>query len=155
MQHHRQTQDKTLDRSDRINRTIAKEISASADQVASAIKLIDEGSTVPFIARYRKEVTGGLDDTQLRNLAERLSYLREMDERRNTIIKSMRDQEKLTAALMKSVEGATTKSELEDIYLPFKPKRRTKAAIAKEKGLTPLRDAILADRNADPASIAL
>ena len=144
-----------MDRSDRINRTIAKEISASADQVASAIKLIDEGSTVPFIARYRKEVTGGLDDTQLRNLAERLSYLREMDERRNTIIKSMRDQEKLTAALMKSVEGATTKSELEDIYLPFKPKRRTKAAIAKEKGLTPLRDAILADRNADPASIAL
>ena len=138
----------------RIPLVIAGEIGATPAQVASAITLLDEGATVPFIARYRKEVTGGLDDTQLRNLAERLVYLREMEARRAAILGSITDQGKLTDALAASIAKAVTKAELEDIYLPYKPKRRTRAMIARENGLAPLAEAILADRAADPAVLA-
>ncbi|MEO5613591.1 MAG: Tex family protein, partial [Cypionkella sp.] len=144
----------TNDASRRIPLVIAAEIGATAAQVTSAITLLDEGSTVPFIARYRKEVTGGLDDTQLRNLAERLVYLREFEARRAAILGSISDQGKLTDALSGALAKATTKAELEDIYLPYKPKRRTRAMIARENGLTPLAEAILADRMADPAVLA-
>ena len=112
--------------------------------------LLDEGATVPFVARYRKEATGGLDDTQLRTLAERLEYLRELEARRAAILESIKGQDKLTDDLAASIAKAETKAQLEDIYLPYKPKRRTKAMIAKENGLEPLADAILADRSADP-----
>ncbi|MDZ4311147.1 MAG: Tex family protein [Cypionkella sp.] len=138
----------------RIPLVIAAEIGATAAQVSSAITLLDEGSTVPFIARYRKEVTGGLDDTQLRNLAERLVYLREFEARRAAILGSISDQGKLTDALSGALAKATTKAELEDIYLPYKPKRRTRAMIARENGLAPLAEAILADRAADPVVLA-
>jgi len=138
----------------RIARTIATEIGARPDQVGAAVKLLDEGATVPFVARYRKEVTGGLDDTQLRTLSDRLSYLREMEARRETILNSIKDQGKLTEDLAKSIAGAETKAQLEDIYLPYKPKRRTKAMIARENGLEPLAEAILADRAADPETLA-
>lgn len=138
----------------RIPLVIATEIGASPAQVTSAITLLDEGATVPFIARYRKEVTGGLDDTQLRNLAERLVYLREFESRRASILSSITEQGKLTDALSVSLARATTKSELEDIYLPYKPKRRTRAMIARENGLGPLAEAILADRSLDPAALA-
>jgi uncharacterized protein len=138
----------------RIPLVIAGEIGATAAQVISAITLLDEGSTVPFIARYRKEVTGGLDDTQLRNLAERLTYLREFEARRAAILGSISDQGKMTDALAASLAKATTKSELEDIYLPYKPKRRTRAMIARENGLGPLAEAILADRSLDPTVLA-
>ncbi len=134
---------------------IADEIGAKPQQAEAAIGLIDEGSTVPFIARYRKEVTGGLDDTQLRTLSERLSYLRELEARRDTILNSIREQGKLTPELEASIAAAPTKAELEDIYLPYKPKRRTKAQIAVERGLLPLAEAILADRAADPAGLAM
>jgi protein Tex len=144
----------TPDTARRIAIAIASEIGAQVGQVASAVQLLDDGATVPFIARYRKEVTGGLDDTQLRTLAERLSYLREMETRRAAILSSIKDQGKLTDALETSLLKATTKAELEDIYLPFKPKRRTRAMIARENGLGPLADAILADRAADPAALA-
>ena len=133
---------------------IAAEIDAKPQQAAAAIGLLDEGATVPFIARYRKEVTGGLDDTQLRNLAERLVYLREFEARRETILGSIREQGKLTEELEAKIAAASTKAELEDIYLPFKPKRRTKAEIARERGLGPLADAILLDRAAVPAELA-
>jgi uncharacterized protein len=138
----------------RIPLVIAREIGATPAQVISAITLLDEGSTVPFIARYRKEVTGGLDDTQLRNLAERLTYLREFEARRAAILGSITDQGKMSDALAAALAKATTKSELEDIYLPYKPKRRTRAMIARENGLAPLAEAILADRMADPAVLA-
>src|SRR6478735_2931677 len=105
---------------------IAREVNAAPAQVIAAVELLDEGATVPFIARYRKEVTGGLDDTQLRTLAERLIYLRELDERRNAILQSIEEQGKLTPELRASVDAADTKQRLEDLYLPFKPKRRTK-----------------------------
>lgn len=144
----------TLDTARRIPQIIAAEIGAQPGQVVAAIGLLDEGATVPFVARYRKEVTGGLDDTQLRNLAERLAYLREMEARRAAILSSIREQGKLTDALEGAILKAGTKAELEDIYLPYKPKRRTKAMIARENGLQPLVDAILADRNADPAVLA-
>jgi len=144
----------TQDPARQIAITIATEISARADQVASAVALLDGGATVPFIARYRKEVTGGLDDTQLRTLAERLTYLRELQARRVAVAGSITDQGKMTDALAKAIAGAVTKAELEDIYLPYKPKRRTKAMIARENGLAPLVDAILADRAADPAQLA-
>ncbi len=139
---------------DRIARTIATEINARPEQVGAAVKLLDEGATVPFVARYRKEATGGLDDSQLRTLSDRLSYLRELDARRETILSSIRDQGKLTDELAKSIARADTKSQLEDIYLPYKPKRRTKAMIARENGLEPLADAILADRSAEPETLA-
>ncbi|MCU0816010.1 MAG: RNA-binding transcriptional accessory protein, partial [Cypionkella sp.] len=138
----------------RIAAAIATEIGAQAAQVASAVALLDEGATVPFIARYRKEVTGGLDDSQLRLLAERLTYLREMEARRLAIAASITEQGKMTDALALSLAKAMTKAELEDIYLPYKPKRRTKAMIARENGLQPLFEAILADRSADPVALA-
>lgn len=133
---------------------IASEINARADQVKAAIALLDEGATVPFIARYRKEVTGGLDDTQLRTLAERLSYLRELNARRASIVDSITGQDKMTDELMVKIVSATTKAELEDLYLPYKPKRRTRAEIARERGLGPLAQAIWDNRSADPAQLA-
>ena len=139
---------------DRIARTIATEIGASPAQVVAAAGLLDGGATVPFVARYRKEVTGGLDDSQLRTLAERLVYLRELDSRRRTILAAIRDQDRLTDDLARAIAGAETKAALEDIYLPFKPRRRTKAMIAREKGLEPLLRAIRDDRAADPAELA-
>lgn len=138
----------------RIAAIIAAEIGAKPEQAAAAIGLLDDGSTVPFIARYRKEATGGLDDTQLRLLAERLIYVRELDARRATIVESIRSQDKLTEDLAAKIAAITTKAELEDIYLPYKPKRRTRAEIARERGLGPLADAILADRSAVPAELA-
>ncbi|WP_164738327.1 Tex family protein [Frigidibacter oleivorans] len=138
----------------RIPLTIAAEIGARPDQVGAAIALLDGGATVPFVARYRKEATGGLDDTQLRTLAERLTYLREMEARRAAILGSIRDQGKLTAELETDIGRAATKAELEDLYLPYKPKRRTRAMIARENGLGPLAEAILADRSRDPAVLA-
>lgn len=143
-----------MDAAPRIARIIATEINASPAQVTAAAGLLDGGATVPFVARYRKEVTGGLDDTQLRTLADRLSYLREMETRRTAILNSIRDQDKLTDDLARMIAGAETKSALEDIYLPFKPKRRTKAMIARENGLEPLLAAIRQDRGADPATLA-
>ena len=133
---------------------IARDIAATPQQVEAAVALLDEGATVPFIARYRKEVTGGLDDTQLRTLDERLSYLRELEARRAVILASVAEQGKLTESLTKSISAALTKSELEDLYLPFKPKRRTRAMIARENGLGPLAEAILADRQADPVMVS-
>ncbi len=140
--------------SPRISRIIADEIGAAQGQVDAAVELLDGGATVPFIARYRKEVTGGLDDTQLRKLEERLGYLREMEARRTAILESITAQGKLTDDLATAIARAGTKAELEDIYLPYKPKRRTKAMIAREAGLQGLVDAILADRAADPAALA-
>jgi uncharacterized protein len=138
----------------RIAALIATEIGAGQGQVSAAVALLDEGATVPFIARYRKEATGGLDDTQLRKLEERLGYLREMESRRKAIVDSIENQGKMTESLAKSIAAAVTKAELEDIYLPYKPKRRTKAMIAREAGLQALVEAILADRAADPAALA-
>ena len=137
-----------------ISVVIAREINATPAQAVAAIELLDEGATVPFIARYRKEVTGGLDDTQLRTLAERLVYLRELEARRVSILDSIRGQDKLTSELEGKIAAVTTKAELEDIYLPYKPKRRTKAQIARERGLGALADAILADRRIAPADRA-
>ncbi|WGW04502.1 Tex family protein [Tropicibacter oceani] len=139
---------------ERIARTIASEINASAGQVTAAVELLDGGATVPFVARYRKEVTGGLDDTQLRTLNDRLAYLRDMESRRETILNSIKEQGKLTDALARQIAGAETKSTLEDIYLPYKPKRRTRAMIARENGLEPLLRGILEDRRADPQALA-
>ncbi|SLN71415.1 hypothetical protein TRL7639_04236 [Falsiruegeria litorea R37] len=143
-----------MDTGQRIAQTIATEISARPQQVRAAVALLDDGSTVPFIARYRKEATGGLDDTQLRQLSDRLTYLRELDARRDTILTSIKDQGKLTDDLAKSIALASTKAALEDIYLPYKPKRRTKAMIARENGLDPLAEAILADRTQVPETLA-
>ncbi|WP_422075246.1 Tex family protein [Tranquillimonas rosea] len=139
---------------DRISRTIAGQIGATPAQVTATVGLLDGGATVPFVARYRKEVTGGLDDTQLRTLADRLTYLRDLESRRATILQSIRDQDKLTDALARDIAKAETKAALEDIYLPYKPKRRTKAMIARENGLEPLLRAIMADRSADPQALA-
>ena len=138
----------------RIAQTIATEISATPKQVAAATELLDGGATVPFIARYRKEVTGGLDDTQLRTLGDRLVYLREMEARRATILESIKSQDKLTNDLARAIAQADSKATLEDIYLPYRPKRRTKAMIARENGLEPLLRAILDDRRADPETLA-
>jgi protein Tex len=139
---------------DRIARTIATDIGARPEQVTATVALLDSGDTVPFVARYRKEATGGLDDTQLRKLAERLDYLRVLEKRRACILGEITSQGKLTDALARAIATADTKSVLEDLYLPFKPKRRTKAMIARENGLEPLLRAILADRVADPAVLA-
>ena len=133
---------------------IAAEINARPEQAAAAIGLIDDGATVPFIARYRKEVTGGLDDSQLRTLSERLVYLRELEARRSSIVESITSLGKMTEELGAKIAKAATKAELEDLYLPYKPKRRTRAEIARERGLGPLADAIWADRTADPAKLA-
>ncbi|MFI6867146.1 Tex family protein [Nocardia sp. NPDC050406] len=134
-----------------VSRRIADELGVRDEQVRAAVELLDGGSTVPFVARYRKEVTGGLDDAQLRQLDERLHYLREMDERRASIIESIRGQGKLDAALHAQIMLADTKARLEDIYLPYKPKRRTKAQIAREAGHEPVADALLTDPTTDPA----
>ncbi len=137
-----------------IQTRIAQELSVNEQQVIAAVALIDDGATVPFIARYRKEVTGGLDDTQLRKLDERLNYLREMDDRKLAILKSIQEQEKLTPELEKQINQAETKTQLEDLYLPYKPKRRTKAQIAREAGLEPLADALFEDRTLTPETEA-
>jgi len=129
---------------------IAEEIGARPTQVIAAVRLIDEGATVPFIARYRKEVTDGLDDTQLRTLEERLGYLRDLEDRRVAVIASIDEQGKLSPELRAQIEEATTKSRLEDLYLPFKPRRRTKALIAREAGLEPLADLLMADPSRVP-----
>jgi uncharacterized protein len=134
----------------KIIQLIAKELGVAPQQVAAAISLLDEGATVPFIARYRKEVTGDLDDTQLRTLEERLLYLRELEERRATIVASIDEQGKLTDDLRAAIEAAATKHTLEDIYLPYKPKSRTRAQIAREAGLEPLADALFANPTLDP-----
>ncbi|MDP0925593.1 Tex family protein [Paracoccus onubensis] len=143
-----------MESAERITRVIATEINASAAQVNAAVELLDGGATVPFVARYRKEVTGGLDDSQLRVLSERLAYLRELEARREAILKSIREQNKLTDELARSIATAETKATLEDIYLPFKPKRRTKAMIARENGLEPLLRAIQENRDSEPQELA-
>ena len=129
---------------------IATELQARPAQVAAAIELLDSGATVPFIARYRKEATQGLNDAQLRELEARLAYLRELEERRSAVLKSIDEQGKLTPALRAAIDGAASKQELEDLYLPFKPRRRTKAMIAREAGIEPLADALLADPTLHP-----
>ncbi len=134
---------------------IAGEIDARPGQVIAAIGLLDEGATVPFIARYRKEVTEGLDDTQLRNLETRLIYLRELEDRRTTVLASVAEQGKLTDELRADIEAADSKSRLEDLYLPYKPKRRTRAQIAREAGLEPLADGLLADPTVVPEAFAV
>ncbi|MCE9870817.1 Tex family protein [Hafnia alvei] len=139
---------------DSLSRIIASELQARPEQVDSAIRLLDEGNTVPFIARYRKEVTGGLDDTQLRQLETRLGYLRELEERRATILKSIDDQGKLTEQLAGAINGTMSKTELEDLYLPYKPKRRTRGQIAIEAGLEPLADSLWQDPQQDPETLA-
>ncbi|WP_111641543.1 Tex family protein [Marinimicrobium alkaliphilum] len=137
-----------------IAQRIAEELNVREQQVSAAVALLDEGATVPFISRYRKEVTGGLDDTQMRGLEERLRYLRELEDRRATILKSIAEQDKLTPELEQDILQADTKNRLEDLYLPYKPKRRTKGQIAIEAGLEPLADALLADRTLDPEAEA-
>ena len=133
-----------------IEQRIADELGVASRQILAAVRLLDEGATVPFIARYRKEVTGALDDTQLRNLEERLGYLRELEERRATVLTSIEEQGKLTAELRETIENAETKQRLEDLYLPYKQKRRTKAQIAREAGIAPLAEALLADPQLSP-----
>ncbi|MHA6764348.1 Tex family protein [Streptacidiphilus sp. PAMC 29251] len=137
-----------------IQQTIAEELGVRSGQVQAAVDLLDGGATVPFIARYRKEATGELDDTQLRNLEERLRYLRELEERRDAILESISSQGKLDPALEAQIRAADSKARLEDIYLPYKPKRRTKAQIARENGLQPLADLLLGDPTRDPQAEA-
>ncbi|WMT14492.1 Tex family protein [Serratia fonticola] len=139
---------------DPLSRIIATELQARPEQVDSAIRLLDEGNTVPFIARYRKEVTGGLDDTQLRQLETRLGYLRELEDRRQTILKSIEDQGKLTEQLAGAINATQSKTELEDLYLPYKPKRRTRGQIAIEAGLEPLADSLWQDPQQQPEQLA-
>lgn len=139
---------------DSLSQIIAGELKARADQVDAAIRLLDEGNTVPFIARYRKEVTGGLDDTQLRTLESRLGYLRELEERRQSILKSIEDQGKLTPELATAINGTLNKTELEDLYLPYKQKRRTRGQIAIEAGLEPLAETLWNDASQDPEQLA-
>ncbi|MBQ0794806.1 Tex family protein [Zhongshania sp.] len=134
---------------------IAQELGVKEAQVSAAVALLDEGATVPFISRYRKEVTGGLDDTQMRDLETRLGYLRELEDRRTSILNSIKEQEKLTPELERDILSADTKNRLEDLYLPYKPKRRTKGQIAIEAGLLPLADTLFDNPNQDPATLAL
>ncbi len=133
-----------------ITQIIARELSATESQIKAAIDLLDDGATVPFIARYRKEATGGLDDTQLRTLSERLQYLRELLERKATVLKSIEEQGKLTPELQAAIDECDNKTALEDLYLPYKPKRRTKAQIARENGLQPLADLLFSQPETDP-----
>ncbi|WP_329536787.1 Tex-like N-terminal domain-containing protein, partial [Kingella kingae] len=137
-----------------INQIIASELGVQENQISAAIELLDEGATVPFIARYRKEATGGLDDTQLRTLAERLQYLRELLDRKATVLKSIEEQGKLTPELQAAIDQCDNKTALEDLYLPYKPKRRTKAQIARENGLQDLADAIFRQPENDPEALA-
>ena len=138
------------------SRTIATDLNVGAGQVARSIELFDADNTVPFVARYRKEATGGLDEAQLRTILERLTYLRNLEARRETVLKTIEEQGKLTGELRARIEGATTLQEVEDLYLPYKPKRRTRATIARERGLEPLAEAIMAQDNVagDPVEIA-
>ena len=137
-----------------ITQILATELAATTAQITAAIELLDNGATVPFIARYRKEATGGLDDTQLRTLAERLQYLRELEARKETVLHSIEEQGKLTDELRVAIDAADNKTALEDLYLPYKPKRRTKAQIAREHGLQPLADTLLADQPQDIETLA-
>jgi uncharacterized protein len=137
-----------------INKKIAEELGIREQQVEATVALLDGGATVPFVARYRKEITGSLDDAQLRTLEERLTYLRELEERRTAILNSVREQGKLDAALEAQILAADSKGRLEDIYLPFKPKRRTRAEIAREAGLEPLAELLLKEPQNDPNAIA-
>lgn len=137
-----------------VNQHLARELNAKTSQIESAIVLLDEGASVPFIARYRKEVTGGLDDTQLRTLEQRLLYLRDLVARKTTIRNRIAEQGKLTDELQTAIDNADSKTALEDLYLPYKPKRRTKAQIAREKGLQPLAEALLKDSNHAPETLA-
>ena len=139
---------------DTIGLRLAEELGIRPQQVAATVALLDEGATVPFIARYRKEITGALDDTQLRNLEERLRYLREMEDRRAAILKSIEEQGKLTLQLQSELLAADSKTRLEDLYLPYKPKRRTKGQIAIEAGLEPLADALFNHPDLDPEAEA-
>ena len=138
-----------------ISQLIAQELNVRDSQILAAIQLLDDGNTIPFIARYRKEVTGGLDDTQLRHFETRLIYLRELEDRRQTILKSIEEQGKLTDALRDKIQATQSKTELEDLYLPFKPKRRTKGQIAIEAGLEPLADLLWNEPKTSPESTAL
>ena len=126
----------------KISQIIAEELNIRENQVEAAIKLIDEGNTIPFIARYRKEVTGGLSDEVLRDLGERLTYLRNLEKRKEEVVKSIEEQGKLTEEISKSIEEAKTLAEVEDIYRPYKPKKKTRATVAKAKGLEPLANII-------------
>src|SRR5258708_24423834 len=137
-----------------IHRQIAQELGVREQQVEATVTLLDGGATVPFVARYRKDITARLDDAQLRTREERLNYLRELEERRTAILNSVREQGKLDAALEAAILAADSKGRLEDIYLPFKPKRRTKAEIAKEAGLEPLADSLLTQPENDPHAAA-
>ena len=137
-----------------ITEKIATELNVAVAKVQAAIDLLDDGATVPFIARYRKEATGGLDDTQLRTLLERLQYLRELQERKQTILSSIEEQGKLTDELKQTIEAADNKTLLEDLYLPYKPKRRTKAQIARENGLEPLAEILLTQPELNPEIVA-
>ncbi|WP_439241401.1 Tex family protein [Lonepinella sp. BR2474] len=137
-----------------ISQLIADELNVRPDQILAAIQLVDDGNTIPFIARYRKEVTGGLDDTQLRHFETRLIYLRELEDRRQTILKSIDEQGKLTPELQQQIQQTQSKTELEDLYLPYKPKRRTKGQIAIEAGLEPLADLLWTEPNHDPENTA-
>src|SRR6201996_1936263 len=137
-----------------IDRKIAEELGVRERQVTAAVQLLDGGATVPFIARYRKEATGSLDDGQLRTLEERLQYLRELDDRRAAVLASIQEQGKLTDELKAALLAADTKARVEDISLPYKPKRRTKAQIAREAGLEPLADRLLADPGLVPEEVA-
>jgi len=139
---------------DAIYQRIAEELGVRTGQVRAAARLLDEGATVPFVARYRKEATGGLDDTQLRALEGRLAYLRELEARRETILDSIRAQGKLTPELEAAIRAADSKTRLEDLYRPYQPKRRSKAQKAREAGLGPLAEAIAADPGADPETLA-
>lgn len=143
-----------MDAQTQITQRLAEELAVRPNQVAAAVELLDGGATVPFISRYRKEVTGGLDDSQLRSLEERLRYLRELEERREAVLASIDEQGKLSDALAAQIREADTKQRLEDLYLPYKKKRRTKAQIAREAGLEPLADALLADPSLDPEATA-
>ena len=144
----------TIDVTRAIEARIAKAVGARAEQVCAAVALLDEGATVPFIARYRKEATGGLDDTQLRDLQEQLIYQRELEERRSAILEALTQSGKLTEELERELRQADTKQRLEDLYLPYKPKRRTRAQIAREAGLAPLADKLPADPTLDPETEA-
>ena len=137
-----------------ISLRIAEELDVRAHQIAAAIALLDGGATVPFVARYRKEATGALDDAQLRTIEERLGYLRELEERRAAILDSIGQQGKLDAALKQAIETADSKARLEDLYLPYRPKRRTKAQIAREAGLEPLAETLLASPDQTPEQVA-
>jgi len=139
---------------DAIHRTIATELGIRVEQVARTVALFDEGNTVPFVARYRKEVTGGLDEVQLRAIQERLAYLRNLEARKETVLRSIAEQGKLTPELEQAIRQATTLQQVEDLYRPYRPKRRTRATIARERGLVPLAEAILEQRDADPETLA-